>query len=105
VENRCSNSEGDNFTKDVTNWNDARRTATDPDGSMQVSCHRHGQIDDLFSHFKWCRGYFSNQMFLMITKQMADMQESPLIKMENLGSSRTEGHFMQLIKSMPFTHC
>uniref|UniRef100_A0A8C7PFD7 C2H2-type domain-containing protein n=1 Tax=Oncorhynchus mykiss TaxID=8022 RepID=A0A8C7PFD7_ONCMY len=96
LENRFSNSEGDNFTKDVTNWKDARRTATDQDGSMQVSCHRHCQIDDLFSHFKWCRGYFSNQMFLMNTKQMADMPESPLIKMENLGSSRTE-EIVQLV--------
>uniref|UniRef100_A0A8C7GWZ9 Zinc finger protein 2 homolog n=1 Tax=Oncorhynchus kisutch TaxID=8019 RepID=A0A8C7GWZ9_ONCKI len=56
LENRFSNNEGDNFTKDVTNWKGARRTAKDQDGSMQ----------------------------------MADMQESPLIKMENLGSSRTE---------------
>ncbi|XP_029605350.1 B-cell CLL/lymphoma 6 member B protein isoform X2 [Salmo trutta] len=56
MENRFSYSEGDNFTKDVTNWKDARRTTTDQDGGMQ----------------------------------MADMQESPLIKMENLGTSRTE---------------
>ncbi|XP_045572368.1 B-cell CLL/lymphoma 6 member B protein [Salmo salar] len=56
LENRFSYSEGDNFTKDVTNWKDSRCTATDQDGGMQ----------------------------------MADMQESPLIKMENLGTSRTE---------------
>jgi hypothetical protein len=51
----------------------------------------------LFLYFKWWWGSFSIKLFLVNTKQMADMQEMPLIKMENLGTSSPEGIFVQLI--------
>jgi hypothetical protein len=104
VENRFAYSEGGKCMQDVTNWRDAGRTATDQDGAMQVNCHRQGQIDYLCSHISNVgEDIFLIKHFLVNTKtQMADMQEAPHIKMENLDTSITEG-IMQLIMSMQFT--